>query len=266
MVEAALADVGDARCWSLSTDELAKLTARAGRVLAGVAELRLRLVAAADGADVADTNGAVSTASWLAHADRSRRRQAAADVRLANALDRTCEATRAALALGRVNPAQALVIATAVSGLPTSVGMDQRASAEAWLLQRADVHDPDELRVLSRRIFEVIDPDNAERLEGKALEAEDAAARRISTLSMRRRGDGTTGGSFRLPDAQADMLRTWCEAASAPRRGGRTAASTRTPTRKSNCPTRCGWAERSAPSPSTCRWTGSPTKGPFRPP
>lgn len=218
MVEQALAGVAGARCWSLNAAELAELTARAGRVLAGVAELRLRLVAAADAAEVAATNGAVSTASWLSHADRSRRRHAAAEVRLAKALDRTCEATRAALALGRINPAQAAVITATITGLPAGVGDDQRAAAEASLLRDAEEFGPDELRILGRRIFEVIDPDNAERLEGKSLEAEEERARRVSTLWMRRRGDGTTGGSFRLPDAQADMLRTWCEAVSAPRR------------------------------------------------
>ena len=218
-VQAALAEVMDAPCWSLSTRELAELTCQAGHAVTAMAELRLRLIAAADVADVGATNGATSTTGWLAHADRARRNDAAADVRLAKALDTTCEATRRALLLGRVNPAQALVITTALTDLPGWIGEAKRAEAETWLLDHAAEFGPDELRLLARRIWEVIDPDGADDRDGKLLEAEEARARHLARLVLRRAGDGTTRGTFRLPDAQADMLRTWCEAATAPRRG-----------------------------------------------
>jgi len=217
-VQQAFAAVGDAPCWSLSSAELADLTAQAAQVVAAATELRLRLVAAADVADIAVANGATSTAAWLRHSDRLDRNTAAAEVRLASELDRTCEATRRALVAGAVNVDQAHVITRAVTGLPPSVGETDRARVELMLLDHAREFGPDELRRLGRRVFEVIDPDNADYLEGKALEAEEARARQLSQLTMRRTGDGTTRGAFRLPDVQADMLRTWLEAASAPRR------------------------------------------------
>jgi hypothetical protein len=71
---------------------------------------------------------------------------------------------------------------------------------------------------LGRRLFEVIDPERADEHEGRLLEAEEARARALTWLRMRPVGDGTTRGSFRLPDAQADMLRTVLEGYASPRR------------------------------------------------
>ncbi len=86
------------------------------------------------------------------------------------------------------------------------------------MLDQARVHGPDELARLGKRIFEVIDPELADRREGELLEAAERRALESSRLTMRKRGDGTTQGSFRLPDLQADMLRTALEALSSPRR------------------------------------------------
>ena len=188
--------------------------------MAGVSELRLRLIAAADVADVAASDGATSTAAWLAYGDRVDHAAAAADVALAKLLDRCCEATRAALGAGRINPPQAQVITRAVDDLPASIGDSDRLRAETHLVSEATNFAPRQLRNLGRWIVEVIDPDAADEREGKALEAEEERARRMSSLTTRRLGDGTTRGAFRLPDAQADMLRAWCEGVSAPRRGG----------------------------------------------
>src|SRR5919112_5300534 len=62
-----------------SLTELARLQAR-------VAELHLRVLAAADRADLAARSAASSTAAWLAHATRQTRAGAHADVLLAQAL------------------------------------------------------------------------------------------------------------------------------------------------------------------------------------
>jgi hypothetical protein len=90
------------------------------------------------------------------------------------------------------------------------------------MVDHASRHDADELRVLGRRLFEVIDPEKADEREGKLLEEEEQRARRSSWLTMRRNGDGTTRGSFTIPDLSADMLETVLEAYSAPRRDGHT--------------------------------------------
>ena len=79
------------------------------------------------------------------------------------------------MAAGRVNLAQARAIVASLDRLPRTgqfaVSAEQRAAAETHLVALAEDHDAKALRILGRRIFEVIAPDLAEAFEGKALEA-----------------------------------------------------------------------------------------------
>ena len=101
---------------------------------------------------------------------------------------------------GRVNVAQARAIVAAVERLPRTgefaVTAEQRHKAEAHLVGLAADHDAKALRILGRRIFEVIAPDLAERFEGKVLEAEEAKAAQRTTFTMWEDDEGTaTAGS-----------------------------------------------------------------------
>jgi Domain of unknown function (DUF222) len=87
-------------------------------------------------------------------------------------------------------------------------------------------------------VWEYLDPNAADRHEGALLAAAERRADELTRLSMRRRGDGTTSGSFRLPDLHADMLRTALEALSSPRRHPHPAMET-------------GTAEAATPAPAT---------------
>jgi len=187
---------------------------RAGGVAAAAGtEANRRDLGAIAGTGVAAT----STAAWLAAGQHLTRGEAGRQVRLAAELDTRFERVRAALAAGRLSLERAQVIVAALERLPRELGDKDRARAETYLVEQADIFGPDELRVLGRRLFEVIDPAGADAEEGRLLEAEERAARAKARLWMQRLGDGSTRGGFSLPDAQADMLKVALDALVSPR-------------------------------------------------
>jgi hypothetical protein len=98
-------------------------------------------------------------------------------MRLAGALDREVyEPVRAALAEGRVNPEQALVITDAVDALPDQVSTEQRGEAIAVLLEEAGHHDAKDLHRLGKAILDVIAPEIGEAHEAKLLAGEETRA------------------------------------------------------------------------------------------
>ena len=162
------------------------------------------------------------------------------------------------MAAGRVNVAQGRAIVASLERLPRTgqfaVSAEQRAAAEAHLVELAAEHDAKALRILGRRVFEVIAPDLAEQFEGRALEREEAEALRRTTLTMWEDDEGTCHGRFRLPALHGQMLTKMILAISSPARavGGsdagavqmRRAGSTRT------YPPRSATASRSPSSSS----------------
>jgi hypothetical protein len=114
----------------------------------------------------------------------------------------------------------ARVIVAAVDDLPEDLDPTWRDLAEAHLVAQAALVDPKTLRILGRRIFEVLDPETAEDREGKKLEEEERRARARAGLSLRDNGDGTHSGTFKLPDLHAAILTKALQALAAPRRTG----------------------------------------------
>ena len=212
--------VATAPAWSMSPAEQRTTLLELDRLTSALAELRLRLLAAADKGDVGAECGASSTAGWVAHATRQVRPSVSSDVRLAKALDERFELTRAAMASGRVNPDQARVIVHAVDDLPDDLEPEWRARAEAHLVESAGEVDAKTLRILGRRILDVLDPDAADEHEGRKLEDEERRARRATYLNLRDNGDGTHSGTFKIPDLHAAMLTKALQALAAPRRVG----------------------------------------------
>ncbi len=222
-VEEALAVDDSVDCWGLSDHEVADLVGRVHRAASALEAVRLRLVAEADRRTLSTAPGlpATSTAGWLSASLRMDRRTAGSQVRLATELDTRFALVRRRLAEGRVDLDQARVIVAALARLVTTGASPvQCADAEAWLLDQAEIFGPEDLRVLGRRVFEVIDPDAADAVEGRLLEDEERRARARVRMWIRRVGDGCTRGGFQLPDAQADMLRTALDALVSPRRPG----------------------------------------------
>ncbi|GAA4382014.1 HNH endonuclease [Nocardioides caricicola] len=173
------------------------------RLEAQVAELKGRVAAHADDLRVGQEVGASSAASWLAHTTNTTRPAAAGTVKLGHALE-AHPLTRDALAHGDVLLDQARVIVHAVDQLPG--GLDAQR-AEAHLLAEAQHHDAKALRVLGKRLFEVIAPDEADAREAAVLEAEENAAAKACHLSMYDDGHGKTRGRFTIPTIAGAHLR-----------------------------------------------------------
>jgi proteasome lid subunit RPN8/RPN11 len=211
-----LDQVADANPTFMATSEKAAALVEISRAKAQLAELELRVMAAAE--DVAADSAARDVAAWLHHHTHQPPEVLRADLRLAVALDRTYSRVAAAMRAGECNLAQAQVIVAALDELPADLAPEVRVKAEEALVGYATQLDPSRLRRLGRRILDVIAPEIAEAEEAKRLAAEEAHARKKTRLTMRRVGDGTTRISAVVPDAAADRLATNLEAFASPRR------------------------------------------------
>ncbi len=186
---------------------------QAGQRLQG---LLLSVLSAAD--DVAAEHGARNVADWLAHHTRSDYGPVARRARLAEALDTRWQSVADALLDGRVSEPQAEVIVAALGALPGEVDPEIRAKAEAHLIAEASRYTPKQLRILGRRVLEVVAPDAFDDEERRLLEAEERRALSRTSLTLRANGDGTTDLRARVPDSVGERLRIYLEAYAAPRR------------------------------------------------
>lgn len=100
------------------------------------------------------------------------------------------------------------MIVEAVDALPTDlVTAATVEQAEAFLLAEARDHDARALRILGRRLLEVLDPAAADAEEARRLAAEEAAARAAASLTMADDGHGKCHGRFTLASLHGSMLR-----------------------------------------------------------
>ncbi|MBA2416530.1 MAG: DUF222 domain-containing protein [Geodermatophilaceae bacterium] len=219
-VNVVLDGLAEAPAWSMTAEEQRTALVGLSVAQARLVELRLRVLAAGDNNDIGKDEAASSTSAWLAHRTRQERPRAHADVRLALALDAGYDATRRALAGGVVNEAQARVIVDAVADLPETVPSVDRGRAEAHLIGLAADYDAKALRVFGRKIFEVIDPDAAEKREGEKLAKQEREAARRAYLKIFDNGDGSVTGRFKIPVLHAAMLKKALHAITAPRATG----------------------------------------------
>ena len=239
-MDAALKGVADLDPGFMRTDEkeqaLTRLTALGGRL----EELRLRVLAEAD--DVAAEHGARDAAVWVAHESGLDRGECRRSLRLAEALAGRWSGVATGMRQGCVNPAQAAVIVRALEQLPDDLDPAVVVQAETRLVTEAARFGPRQLRILGRRILEVVAPELGEDHERRLLEREETHAARATFLTTRRRGDGTTDLSIRVADIVADRLLTYLQAFTSPRQ-----------TPGDRRPTTNGSATRSVPSskPST---------------
>jgi len=214
----ALEDVAGVDPVFMPTDAKAEALRTVTAVQARLEELKLRVLASAD--DVASRDGARDPAAWLAHQTRTDPAHARREQLLSRSLTSRPHLARA-LAAGTVTTAQAHVIARALADLPTSgehaVDADVLTAAEAHLVQQAATFGPTQLRVLGRRILSVVAPELDEEHERRLLERDQARARKLTHLTTRKVGDGTTTLKAHLPDAVAGRLLTYLHAYTNPR-------------------------------------------------
>jgi len=199
----------------LSTADKQALLVEVTTSMNKLAGLRARTLASAG--DVAAETGSRDPAAWLAVETRTSRREAAQAERLGAALDRWTEVAEG-LGDGAVTFEQAEVLVRALDALPESLDPALVAKAEQYLVAQAAEFGPPELRRLGRRALEVIAPDIADAEEEAALRAEERRARRVTRLTFRPRGDGTTDVHARVPEHVASRLRAYLDAMTSPRR------------------------------------------------
>ncbi|MGH3348488.1 MAG: DUF222 domain-containing protein, partial [Nocardioides sp.] len=161
------------------------------RLKAQVAQLQLRLLGHAEHVQVGAEVGATSAANWLAHQTRTTRPVVHRAARLAKGLDDAHPEVDAALADAQVTLDQAQVIVDAVDALPADlVSAATVGQAKAFLLEQAAHHDAKGLRILGRRLLEVLDPAAADREEARRLKREEEEARAAASFTMSDDGHG----------------------------------------------------------------------------
>ncbi len=137
---------------------------------------------------------------------------------LAHALETDRHApVRKALAAGDVLADQAQVLVDAIEALPDTADPVVVDRAQTRLLALAADHDAAALRVLGRRILDVVAPEVADAEEARQLEAEEAHADATTRFTMTDDGQGRCHGRFTLPSAVGQMLRKQLLALAAPK-------------------------------------------------
>jgi hypothetical protein len=173
----------------------------------------------ADRRRLGDPAGARNTVTWWAARSRLTRGEAGRVLALAHELeDDLHQPVADALRDGRMLADQAGVIVYAVEQLPADLGHDVRVRARDHLLEAADHHDARRLRVLGRRILEVVAPAVAESHEQRLLEAEERRAAARARFTMVDDGHGQCHGRFTLPSLQGHLLREHLHALASPSR------------------------------------------------
>ena len=213
-----LKTVRDAPAWSMNADETREAMVELTRLEAQIVELQLRVAGHAQTIEVEAESGATSTANWWAHATQQTRPAAHHKTRLATALgSEVFEPVRVALAEGRLLVDQAQVIITAVEALPEHIDPAIKDDALATLIGYAVHHDAKALRILGRRILDVVAPEVGEAHEARLLEKEERDAEAAAVFRMTDDGHGKCHGRFTIPVHVAAQLRQLLLAIAAPK-------------------------------------------------
>ena len=203
----------------MDPDDKRSALMRLARLEAQLSALKLRVLAVSD--DVALAEGARDVAALMAHHSRTDYGANRRDLALAEALDRRWAGVADGLGAGDLNMAQAQVIVHALDELPSEkLPAEVLQDAEAHLVAQAAEFGPRELRVLGRRILDIVAPEIGEQHEAEQLAEEERRAERRTSLVSKRLGDGTTRITINLPDAAATRLQTYFEAFTSPRHPG----------------------------------------------
>lgn len=213
-LRAAIAGAADANPVFLSTADKRAAILELVRVKSQVAELLLRIEAAAS--DVADEECARDVGAMLVASGAYDPVHARREYRLSQALERW-EVVRAGLAAGAFTEEHAEVIVRALDGLPEEATDEDVVLAEKQLCEWAETFTPSQLRRLGRTILTVIDPEAGEAAEARALLRLEQDAADRARLSIRQMGDGTTRIQALVPDAIGVRLKTLLESFTQPR-------------------------------------------------
>ncbi len=211
----------------LTTGDKEELLVALERQANRLASLTARALASAG--DVADRHGTRHAGAWLAHETRQDPDAGRRAQRLAEGLDRRWPILGQAYAAGSVSTAQVRVIGAALDDLPSDLDPDLRTRAEEHLVEQAAHFRPRDLKVLGRRVLEVLAPGVAEAHEAKLLAKQEQQAWDQAAITHRRLGTGISKAAVTLPDAVMDRWLTHLHAFTSPRREGQVPPGERVP-------------------------------------
>src|SRR4051794_21066773 len=197
--------VADASVWSMDAAETTAALIELTRLKARVAELEARVAEHAD-------EEAVD--AW-AHRTRQTKPVVLGQVRLGQALV-TRGHVRDALAAGDLVVEQAKVIVTALDQLPGDLDTTLVDKAERHLVAAGREHTAPTLRILGKRLMDVVAPDLADEYEAKQLAREEADALLATTFTMVDDGHGKCHGKFTVPSLHGAALKKMLLAIAAP--------------------------------------------------
>ena len=214
---AELTELMGATVWAMSTAqaETALLTLTEAR--SRLDALTMKVLRHAETVDAGLDGDAVTTTAWWAQETRTTRAAAHRTRKLAEALDRHDDVAEQ-LEAGALRTDQAQVIVDAVDDLPPDVAAWVPITATQFLLEKAREHDAKALRVLGRRVLEVIDPDAADAEEARRLDHEEADAQAAASLTAVDDGHGQVHGRFTIPSLHWQILRKHLDALLSPAR------------------------------------------------
>jgi len=217
-VEQAFGSVASVPAEGLEAARLAQLLARSQKLIAQAQAFAMRIAVAADKTDVAQSQGATSTADLMASTLGHDRGEATRMLNTAKALEESASATQGAMARGELGMGQAQLIARTMGRLPVEVTAAQREAAETTLIGDAKRLTLKDLRRRADRIADVFAPEKVDRIEQMTLVERERAARARTEFWMMDQRDGTFKGGFVIPEFHADTIKTMMDAIAAPRR------------------------------------------------
>ncbi len=219
VLDAVLDALGDDRPRLQTDREQLELLAASLRVDARLRAWQGRLAARVEASEAAWHEHGTSATSWLAETLNLTRREAARIVAAGQGLERFGIVATAAGA-GEVLPAQAEAITGVLDALPVDFPDQAVQEAQGLMVGFAATHNASELRRLSGRLLEVLDPDGADEREEARLEREHRLALRNRHLRFGCDQEGSVLFRGSLPVAEAEpFIRIIDAYAAAARRG-----------------------------------------------
>ena len=217
-VHAAL-DAMSTQGWAgLEPDEVRRLAAEIARAQSRLTAHAMAAARTLEKSGAARDAGATSTGDLLAKDFGGDRRAGDRLVRRAERLESATQ-TEAALAAGKVTADQADVIATGLAKLPETATPDQRSLAERTLLKDAERFKLPDLRRRTDRIVDVYQTKReTDAFENDLLKERERCARAKTQARLWNNHDGTYSGDFTIPELAGVQLKTFLDAATAPRR------------------------------------------------
>lgn len=173
-----------------SDRDLLDLLDRSVTVVARLQAWQARLAARVEAADAAVTVEGTSTRSWLAERRMMAPREAARLIGSGQRLQRFAHVADT-VAAGGMLMAQADAITTVLDQLPDDLTGDQMVSAESTMIGLAASHAAPDLRRLTLRLIEIVDPVGAEEREAVFLERERVLAQRNRSVTFTRDHEGS---------------------------------------------------------------------------